>query len=137
MKRRGERGSMSIEMVVLTPVLVGCIMVIAGGTRFVEASDQVEAAAAIAARAASLETNADAAVAAGRVAAQRALADRGASCVDLDVVLDVSGFRAGGAVRGTVTCRADLSDLAGFGLPGSKNFSASAVVPLDQHRVLP
>ncbi len=128
---------MSIEMVVLTPVLVGCIMLIAGGTRFVEASDQVEAAAAIAARAASLETNSETAAAAGRVAAQRALTDRGAACVDLDVALDVDGFRAGGAVRANVTCRADLSDLAGFGLPGSKTFTATAVVPLDQHRVLP
>jgi len=129
---------MSIEMVVLTPVLAGCIMMVAGGTRFVEASDQVGAAAAIAARAASLETNAAAAAAAGRVAAQRALTDRGASCVDLAVAVDVSGFRAGGAIRATVTCRADLSDLAGFGgLPGSKRFTASAVVPLDQHRVLP
>ncbi len=29
---------MSIEMVVLTPILVGCILTIAGGSRFVEAS---------------------------------------------------------------------------------------------------
>jgi len=128
---------MSVETVVLTPVLVGCILTIAGGARFIEASDQVRAAAAIAARAASLETTADAAVAAGRTAAQRSLADRGRSCVDLDVVVDPGAFTAGGAVWATVTCRADLSDLAGFGLPGSKTFTASAVVPLDQHRVLP
>jgi Flp pilus assembly protein TadG len=128
---------MAVEMVVMTPVLVGAILLIAGGARFVEASDQVEAAAAIAARAASLQTNAAAGAAAGRVAAARALADRGTSCVDIQVRLDVGAFRAGGAVRATVTCRADLSDLAGFGLPGTKTFTSSAVVPLEEHRVLP
>ncbi len=127
---------MSIEMVVLTPILVGCILTIAGGSRFVEASDQVEAAAAIAARAASLETNADGAVAAGRAAAQRALTDRGRSCAELNVMIDPGAFDAGGAVHATVTCRADLSDLAGFGLPGGRTFTASAVVPIDRHRVL-
>jgi Flp pilus assembly protein TadG len=127
---------MSVEMVVLTPVLVGAILLIAGGARFVEASDQVDAAAVIAARAASLQANPAAGAAAGRVAAQRALADRGTSCVDLQVGLDVGAFRPGGAVRASVTCRADLSDLSGVGLPGTKTFTASAVVPLEEHRVI-
>ena len=127
---------MSVELVVLTPVLVGCILTIAGGARFVEAADQVDAAAAAAARAASLEQNATGAVTAGRTAAHRALAERGRSCVDLDVTVDSSAFHSGGHVRATVTCRADLSDLAGFGLPGSKSFSATSVVPLEQHRVI-
>lgn len=135
--RRTEQGSMSVEMVVLTPVLVGCILTIAGGARFVEAADQVGSAASIAARAASLEATPETAAAAGRAAAERALQDRGRSCGDLDVEIDTSAFRAGGAVRARVTCRTDLEDLAGFGLPGSKTFSASAVAPLEQHRVLP
>ena len=122
--RRDERGSLSVEMVVLTPVLVGCILTIAGGARFVEATDQVQATAAIAARAASLEPTAPQAAAAGRAAAGRALADRGQSCVDLDVAVDVDSFQAGGAVRTRVTCRAELSDLVGFGLPGSRTFTA-------------
>ena len=67
--RRNQRGSMSLEMAVLTPVLVGCILTIAGGARIVEATDQVQATAAIAARAASLEQTAREAVTAGRSAA--------------------------------------------------------------------
>ena len=132
---RDEGGSLSMEMVVLTPVLVGCILTIAGGARFVEATDQVQATAAIAARAASLEPTAGQASAAGRAAAQRALADRGRSCRHLAVAVNVDSFAAGGAVRTTVTCRAELSDLVGFGLPGSKTFTASSVVPLERHRV--
>jgi Flp pilus assembly protein TadG len=136
-RRRNQRGTMSLEMVVLTPVLVGCILTIAAGARFVEAADQVDAAAAVAARAASLEANAAAASAAGESAAYRALTDRGRSCVRLDVGVDSDAFEAGGVVRATVTCHADLSDLAGFGLPGSRSFTATYVVPLEAHRVIP
>ena len=134
--RRTDRGSMSVELVVLTPVLVGCILAIAAGARFVEAADQVDAAAAVAARAASLEGNAASAGAAGRSAAQRSLAERGRSCVHLTVDVDPGAFEAGGVVRVTVTCRADLSDLTGFGLPGSRSFTATSVVPLEAHRVI-
>jgi Flp pilus assembly protein TadG len=136
-RRRTERAAMSLEMVVLTPVLVGCILTIAAGARFVEAADQVDAAAAVAARAASLEANAATASAAGESAAYRALTDRGRSCVRLEVRVDPDAFEAGGVVRATVTCHADLSDLAGFGLPGSRSFTATSVVPLEAHRVIP
>ena len=135
-RRHIERGAMSMELVVLTPVLVGCILAIAAGARFVEAADQVDAAAAVAARAASLEGSAAAASAAGRSAAQRSLAERGRSCAHLTVHVDPGAFEAGGVVRATVTCRADLSDLTGFGLPGSKSFTATSVVPLETHRVI-
>ena len=134
--RRTDRGSMSVELVLLTPVLVGCILAIAAGARFVEAADQVDAAAAVAARAASLEGSAAEAGAAGRSAAQRSLAERGRSCARLAVHIDPGAFEAGGVVRATVTCRADLSDLTGFGLPGSKSFTATSVVPLEAHRVI-
>lgn len=134
---RNENGALSLEMVLLTPVVVGCILTIAGGARYVESASQVGAASAIAARAASLESGPEAAAAAGRTAARQALTDRGAACVDLEVDVDVSRFRSGGAVTATVTCRADLSDVVGFGLPGSKTFTDSAVAPLDRHRVLP
>lgn len=134
---RGESGALSVEMVVLTPVLVACILAIAGGARYVEARDQVSSAAMIAARAASLEAGPGTAGEAGRLAAVRALAERGRSCPRLDVRVDNEAFVAGGSVSATVTCIADLSDLVGFGLPGSRSFSATAVVPIDSHRVVP
>ena len=133
---RNERGSMSVELVLLTPVLVACILVIAGGARYADARGQTSAAAFVAARAASLTSDQEAAVAAGREAASGALADRGLACVSLTVRVDAGDFRPGGQVRATVTCIADLSDLSGLGLPGAKSFTSVAVVPIEEHRVL-
>ena len=128
---------MALEMVVLTPVFVGCILTIAGGARYVEARGQVSSSAMSAARAASLEPAPQTAVPAGRAAAMRSLMDRGPACVDLVVDVDVAQFRAGGAVRATVRCTADLSDLVGYGLPGTRTFIETAVVPIESHRVVP
>jgi len=135
-RRRVERGSMSIEMVLLTPALVACILVLAAGARYVDARGQTSSAAFAAARAASLTSDEEAAIAAGREAASRSLADRGQACFRLTVHVDAGGFHSGGHLRATVTCVADLSDLTGFGLPGSKSFRSTAVVPIEDHRVL-
>jgi hypothetical protein len=120
------------------PALVAAIMVIAAGARFVDAREETSSAAFAAARAASLTTNQEAAVAAGRDAARQAMSDRGQSCASLDVTIDAHDFAPGGTIRATVTCLADLSDLSGIGiLPGHKSFTATASVPLDQHREFP
>ena len=134
---RDERGAMAIEVVVMTPVLVGAIMLIAAGAEYVDARGQVNHAAYAAARAASLTTNQERAVAAGRAAAETAMRQRGRACSQLDVGIDAGDFNPGGTVRATVTCTADLSELAGFGLPGSRTFTYTAAVPLEQHRSIP
>ena len=128
---------MAIEVVILTPALVGAIMLIATGARYVDARGQTNHAAYAAARAASLTTNQEAAVVAGTNAAESSMADRGHACSQLTVNIDASHFTPGGSVRATVTCVADLSDLVGFGLPGSKTFHYTAVVPLEEHRSIP
>ena len=134
--QRCERGSMSIEMVLLTPALVAAILVIAAGARYVDARGQTSSAAFAAARAASLTTDAQAAVAAGRRAAERSLADRGQACSRLSVRIDAGAFQPGGQMRATVTCVADLSDLSGLGLPGHTSLTSTAVVPIEEHRVM-
>lgn len=135
--RRDERGAMAIEVVLLTPVLVGAIMVIAVGARFVDARGQINHAAYSAARAASLTTNQEDASRAGLRAAEASMSDRGHGCADLSVAIDAGHFVPGGDVRATVSCTSDLSDLVGFGLPGSKTFTFTAVVPLEEHRSFP
>lgn len=135
--RRDERGAMAIEAVLLTPALVAAIILIAAGARYVDARGQTNHAAYAAARAASLTTNQEAAVQAGKKAAEDSMADRGQACADLQVDIDAADFNPGGNVRATVTCTADLSELAGIGLPGSKKFTFTAVVPLEQHRDFP
>lgn len=136
--RRDERGAMAIEVVILTPALVAAIMVIAAGGRYVDARGQVNSAAYAAARAASLTTNQEAAVQAGTKAAEQSMSQRGLACVSLTVSVDAADFNPGGDVRATVTCVADLSDVVGVGaIPGSKTFTYTAVVPLEQHREFP
>ena len=125
---------MAIELVLLTPVLVGAILVIAAGARYVDARGQTTSAAYAAARAASLTTNQEAAVAAGREAADRSFAQKGQACTQMTVAIDAHSFEPGGSIKATVTCTADLSDLSGLGLPGHRDFTATATVPLEQHR---
>ena len=60
--------------------------------------------------------------------------DRGLSCADLDVQVDVSSYEPGGYVRATVTCTADLSELAVPGAPGSWTYQASFIEPIEQFR---
>jgi Flp pilus assembly protein TadG len=134
--RRDERGVMAIELVVLTPMLVGAIMVIAVGVRYIDARGEANDAAYAAARAASLTTNQEAAVQAGTEAAVDA-GQHGQACPDPTVHIHAGDFQPGGDVRATVTCVADLTDIAGFGLPGHKTFTFTAVVPIDSHRSLP
>ena len=133
--RPDERGAMAIEVVVLTPLLVAAIMVIAAGGRYVDARGQVNGAAYAAARAASLTRNQEAAVQAGTQAAEQSMSRRGLACANLAVSVDAADFNPGGDVGATVTCVADLSDVVGVGgIPGSKTFAFTAVVPLEEHR---
>ena len=133
--RHDERGAMAIEVVVLTPLLVAAIMVIAAGGRYVDARGQVNGAAYVAARAASLTGNREAAVQAGTQAAEQSMSRRGLACANLTVSVDAADFNPGGDVRATVRCVADLSDVVGVGgIPGSKTFRFAAVVPLEEHR---
>ncbi|MGE3412893.1 MAG: TadE/TadG family type IV pilus assembly protein [Dehalococcoidia bacterium] len=134
---RDERGYTSVELLAMTTVLVGFITVVVGAGRIVDSNSQVDDAAYAAARAASLESNFEAAQIAGRQAAEDSLADRGKACTNLTVSFAGTDFRTSGQVKVEVTCHANLSDVVGFGLPGAKDFSSSAVVPIEQYRRLP
>ena len=134
---RDERGYAAVELLAMTTVLVGFITVVVGGGRIVDSNSQVDDAAYAAARAASLESNFEAGQIAGRKAAADSLADRGKACTHLTVSFAGTDFRTSGHVNVQVTCHADLSDVVGFGLPGAKDFTSTAVVPIEQYRRLP
>jgi hypothetical protein len=118
----------------MATVLVGFIVTVVGAGRFVDAKSQVDDSAYAAARAASLELNFEAGQVAGRAAAKDSLADRGKACTRLTVSFAGTDFRTSGHVKVKVTCHANLSDVVGFGLPGAKDFTATAVVPIEQYR---
>ena len=131
---KGQSGSSAVELVLMVPVMMTLVLSVVAGGRYVDSRGQVNDAAYAAARAASLETTIEAGQAAGRDAAAAALAERGKACVDLDVSFAGTNFQPGGHIETTVTCRADLRDVMGFGIPGSKSFTTHAVVPIEKYR---
>lgn len=142
MKRRGphgtalrsSRGSAVIELTIVTPavVLVMLLVVLAG--RVTLASSDVNAAAADAARAASIRQTGGAARVDAQRTAARSLTDRGVTCRGLDVRTDTSRFRPAGDVRVRVSCTVHLGDLAPLGIPGSRTITATATEVIDRFR---
>lgn len=135
---RRERGSISVELVVLVPGLVALLLLLAAGARVVEVQGHIDGAARDAARAASLaRTFGDA----QRFAQQAAQADLGSAswCERGSVqVPPPTGFPAGpglpppgSAVTVTVTCLVDTSPFAILGFGGSTAYTGRAVAPLD------
>jgi Flp pilus assembly protein TadG len=133
MRRRArERGSMSVEAVLLAPVLLLFLLLLVGAGRIVEAHGEVNGAARDAARAASVERTLGRARTAAETAARDVLRD---SCQGgARVSLAGSEWREGGSVRVEVSCTLDLSVVSGFGFAPVKEMSSSAVVPLERFR---
>lgn len=131
---RRENGSVAVELVLVAPVMLVVLLLVVGLGRMAHARQDVDGAAADAARAASLERNTYLSEAAARDTATATLAGRGISCQGLQVTADVSAYEPGGSVAVTVTCTAGLADVALSGLPGHKTFTATAVVPIEQYR---
>ena len=125
-----ERGTMSIEMVVLVPVLLLITMVAVAGGRIVSAQGMVEAASRDAARAASMERS----VGAASTAANRSLSQADTANASCSAGVDVGDFRRGGAVTVSVSCRVKLSDLGLVFLPGTTVVKAESSAPVDQWR---
>ena len=125
-----ERGTMSIEVVVLVPVLLLITMVAVAGGRIVSAQGMVEAASRDAARAASMERS----VGAANTAANQSLSRADTANANCSAGVDVGGFRRGGTVRVSVSCRVKLSDLGLVFLPGTTVVRAESSAPVDQWR---
>jgi Flp pilus assembly protein TadG len=127
-----DRGSASLELVLLTPLLLALLLLVVLGGRYAQAD--VDSAARDAARAGSLERSSAAAADAAEEAAERRLAARDIVCTDLVVDLGDTDFRAGGEVNVTVSCAVDLSDLTGLGVPSSVTFDSTFSEPIDVFR---
>lgn len=128
---RDQRGSASLEAVLLVPVLLVVIGVVLALGRVVEARHDADDAAREAARAASLSRSADEAHDAARTAAAARLRTDGRTCHSPLVDVDTIAFRPGGTVAVTVSCTVDL---AGDVLPGSATIRSRSVAPLEPHR---
>jgi Flp pilus assembly protein TadG len=138
MRTRDERGSLSLEFVLLVPMLVLLFGVMVGGARTWIARSGVEQLAAAAARGASLErTPAEADASANRLAAAQASVG-GMRCEQLSVSVDARALSSPvgtpGEVSATVVCAVPLADVLVPGWPGSVEVRATASAVADSYR---
>jgi Flp pilus assembly protein TadG len=136
--RRDERGSASIEAAIGVPAFLLFVALIIGAGRVAIAHQAVEAAAAEAARSASIERTQVVAVRAAGDAAAATLANQQLQCLSTRIDVDTSGFAVPvgtpASVSATVTCVVNLSDVSVPGLPGSLTITETVSSPLDTYR---
>lgn len=131
---RGDAGSVSTELVIITPVAIALLCLVALVGRTATARDQVNEAARDAARSASLERSPSSAWSAAQNAAAVSMGQGGLHCASTAVDVDTSAFQPGGQVAVTVECEIPLSDLGLLGVSGTRRVSARSVSVLDQYR---
>jgi len=133
-----DRGSATIEAVIIAPAFLLFIGLIIGTGRVAIAHQNVESAAAEAARSASMARNPDQARADATASAQHTLTNQGTNCASLTVTIDTSGFSAPvgtpAHVTATITCVLSLAELSVPGMPGTVQVTATVASPLDTFR---
>jgi Flp pilus assembly protein TadG len=142
--RDQDRGSATLELVVLGPALLAVLGAVLVAGRFEAAAGAVEQASAAAARAASLARTPSTAQQAARRAARDTLDERGLHCTGLDVDVQTTSPRTGaagtrwpGQSAVTVTCTLDLSAIAFPGVAGTRRISGRTVSVRDVYRSEP
>jgi Flp pilus assembly protein TadG len=130
-----DRGSAPTEVALVAPLLIVLLLFVIFVGRLTSTRLDVTAAARDAARAASLRATPDEAAADARRTAERVLADKGVGCRELLVDVDTESFAPGGSVGVSVSCTANLADLALLRVPGTRAISASAREVIDAYGV--
>jgi Flp pilus assembly protein TadG len=130
-----ERGSAPTEVALVAPVLIALMLFVVFVGRLTSTQLEVTAVARDAARAASLRADADKASADANRVAESGLADRGVNCRDLSIDVDTDHLAPGGYVVVTVSCTADLADLAVLRVPGRRTVTASAREVIDAYGI--
>ena len=125
-------GIITVELVLLTPLLLALLSLIVGLGRAADARGRLTGAARDAARAASLTASAEQSHAAATRTALADLTGAGLACRTPTVSTDTRAWRPGGQVSVTIRCTLDLSDLLVSGLPGRRTLTATATAPLDR-----
>lgn len=135
---RGERGSATIEAVIVVPAFLLFVALIVCAGRYAIARQVVESAAAESARSASIARSHSTANRDARTAATQSLHDQQLRCASQQVRVDTSGFEtpAGtpASVTATISCVVDIADLTLPGVPGTRVITASVTSPIDTYR---
>ena len=129
-----EHGSVSVELVLITPLLLVLVLVVVYTGRLVHVRLQLESAASQAARAASLTRDQTSATQAATDTARATLDELAISCASLDVATDVSAHRPGGQVTVRLVCAVGQDHLAGLPVPAQRTITAEATSAVDRWR---
>jgi Flp pilus assembly protein TadG len=133
---RDERGSLSLELVILTPILILLMMFLVGLGRLVEAQGQVDGAARDAARAASIAQDYGTAEQNAQQAADSDLTGSASCTATPDVQFDGdTDLAPGGVVNVAIRCNVNLSFLSLLGIGASKTIVGHASAPIDTYSV--
>jgi Flp pilus assembly protein TadG len=132
-----ERASLTVELVVLLPVLAAFLLAVVAAGRIEHARELVAGAARAGAEIASVQATAPEAEAGARSTAALGLIGPAQLCPAGSVDTDTGRFFPGGTVTVVVRCRVPLSGLVLPGLPGTTIVRASAVAPIDPYRAVP
>lgn len=129
-----DDGSLTVELVVITPVLFLLALVLVAFGRVAEARQQVTEASRAAAQVAAVLPDAESAQQGAASEAQLALGGSSPACTHVQVITNVSQYHPGGSVEVTVACQVPLADVAVAGLPGSTVVRSSSSAPIDPYR---
>ncbi|GAA4909709.1 pilus assembly protein [Tessaracoccus lubricantis] len=136
--RSAERGSATLELVIVIPATLLLISLVIMGGRLALAHQAIQAVAYDAARAASVARNAGEATSTANHVAAFSLASNGLSCLSTSTNVNTAGFAAAVGQNATVTadvsCTVRLGDLSLPGVPGSVTLTAEATSPIDTYR---
>jgi len=127
--RRRDDGSMAVEVVLMTPILVMFMLFVVALGRMVWVRGQIESATRDAVRAATLERNIDDALREANEVADLQTQNR-----DCDSRAITGNFQPGGTITYTMRCEVSFDELGLIGLPGSDTITFSSDAPLDQFR---
>lgn len=131
-----ERGSLTVELAVLAPVLVLFALLIVALAQVETLRAQVAGAARAAAEAAAQAPDAANAAAAARQAVPASLPSGGRGCAALAVTVDTTDFVPGGRVTVRVACQLSMATSAVPGFPGSVPVASTVSAPIDPYRVV-
>lgn len=138
-RRELERGSASTEAVILAPTLFVLLALVAAVGSAALGEQSVTTAAHSAARAASLATSQQDAVARVEDSFTRELQQRGKNCSHVSVSVDATAFTTSpgevSTVHSTISCTVPYAQLTPIpGLPGTRTITVTTTSPLDTYR---
>jgi Flp pilus assembly protein TadG len=135
-KHLKESGSVTVEAVVLVPVLMVFVLLAVAFGRYETTREAVIGAARAGAEAAAVMPSAQSATTAAADATLPAISGSASSCSHIVISTDTKDFKPGGEITVTVSCTVELSDLGAPGLPGRSTVTISQTAPIDPYRVV-